>query len=178
MTSGIYGGSAEKNSTLNWNFQMWEKRKAGQTTDRIKLKSRCAAIQCTCSNAATVHLYSGLFTLLLCSSTRKKVLVNFMVCSENVKRKPIYFQDLTHKLSERTITKQKKQKDIPEPPKSLPTINEKHTQIKRKTRKRSLPVHSCLFQTLIYWDLTNQMKIWVPDQELLVLMPADFSVHS
>lgn len=81
---------------------------------------------------------------------KKKVLVYFMVCSENVKRKTIYFQDLTHKLSKRTITKQKKQKDILEPPISLPTVIEKHTQIKRKTRKRLLPVHSCLFQTLIY----------------------------
>lgn len=81
---------------------------------------------------------------------KKKVLVYFMVCSENVKRKTIYFQDLTHKLSKRTVTKQKKQKDILEPPKSLPTVIEKHTQIKRKTRKRLLPVHSCLFQTLIY----------------------------
>lgn len=168
----------QKQSNFNWNFQMWEKENAGQTTDRIKLKSRCAAIQCTRSNAATVHLYSGLFTLLLCCSTRKKVLVYFMVCSENVKRKTIYFKDLTHKLSKRTITKQKKQKDILEPPIFLPTVIEKHTQIKRKTRKRLLPVHSCLFQTLIYWDLTSQMKIWVPDQGLLVLMPADFSVHS
>jgi len=35
------------------------------TTDKIKLKITFAAIQCTCSNAATVHLQIELFILLL-----------------------------------------------------------------------------------------------------------------